>query len=245
MYKLMTTLLLATFCFYAIACNDSGLSNENSKSKTITIKKGQRVDLLTGIRKPGTDEILNNYFGQIFPIASKYGFKVDGTFLTVAPPTKGNFHSSFLSVMSWTDPNGPDKFRNEAKKLSYDYVAERRNIWSVFNLTEYSEIEKDIEFTVSSDKVYVITAYWLEDADAFRAAKKEAGPKMQAAGGKKTVLFGKGKSPNGYLYEPDVISITEWETKESFEKYHKSTDPKVNDAGVRNVNQWITQFLFQ
>ena len=231
---------------FGISTNLNAQTNGDApKTKTITIKKGYSLDLLTAIRNPETDDALNTYFGHVFPPASKHGFKVDASFVTISTPTKGNFHTNFVSLMSWPNKESRNNFAREAEKLSYDYLSERRKIWSVFNLTEYENLQKDLEITVSSDKVYVITTYWINDNEAFRNAKQNASKKMKAAGGKFVTLLGKGKSPSGYLYEPNVISITEWDNSETFKAYIKSSNPEVNDAGTTNVNQWITKFLFQ
>ncbi len=215
------------------------------KTKTISIKKGQSLDLLNGIRKEGTDEALKEYFGEVFPPAGKHGFKIDGSFITIDIPTKGNYHSNFLSIMSWPGEHARNNFFKESKNMTYDFNHERKYIWSVYNFTEYGNLDQGIEFTVSSDKVYVITHYWVNDMTAFQNAKKNASSKMKAAGGTLKMLLGKGNSPTGYLYEPDVISITEWNSSDAFKKYLKSTDEAVNDAGTKNVYQWITKFLFQ
>jgi hypothetical protein len=218
---------------------------EATKTKTISLKKGQSLDLFNGIRKEGTDEAVQEYFGQVFPPASKHGFKVDGSFITIDIPTKGNYHSSFLSIMSWPGEDARNSFFEESKNMTYDFNHERKNIWSVFNFTEYGNLDQNIEFTVSSDKVYVITAYWVDDMTAFKNTKTNASQKMKAAGGTLKMLVGKGNSPSGYLYEPDVISITEWNSGDAFKEYLKSTDEGIADAGTKNVNQWITKFMFQ
>ncbi len=241
-------LLLAIVLTFSIGMSNvlnAQTGGETTKTKTITIKKGNSLDLLTAIRNPDTDDALNTYFGHVFPPATKHGFKVDASFVPISAPTKGNFHTNFVSFMTWPNKESRNSFSKEAEKLSYDYLSERRKIWSVFNLTEYENLKEDLEFTVSSDKVYVVTAYWVNDTQSFRNAKNNASKKMKAAGGKFVALLGSGKSPSGYLYEPDVISITEWDNSETFNAYLKSTNQEVNDAGTRNVNQWITKFLFK
>lgn len=213
------------------------------KTKKIGIKKGQSVDFLAGIQNTGTEEALQKYYAEVFPPAVKNGFKSEGAFITIAPPVKGNFHAAFVGIMSWPNEDGRENFLTEAAKLSYDYIAERRNIWSVFNLTQYSNIDKDIEFTVSSDKVYVISAYWIENAAVFQKERTQSISEMEKAGGKLLVDLGKGKSPKGYLYEPDIYSVEEWDSIESFENYKKSVGSEQINA-IKNENQWITKFLF-
>lgn len=224
--------------------NNEGDPDSEPKTQTIKINKGQMMDVLSAIRNPETDESRDEYFGKVFPPATKNGFKMHGTFLTVAPPTQGNFHAQFFGIMSWPNTEGRNKFQEEAKSMDYDYKKARKSIWSVFNLTFYEDLKEDVEFTVREDKIYVITSYWVDDMKAFKKSKKEASPKMKKAGGKLTLLLGKGESPMEYLYEPDVMSITEWDSQEAFDKYLAENNNSTRENGIKNVNQWKTQFLF-
>ena len=219
---------------------------ENYQSTTVRIEEGNVIDLISGIRKAGTEELQRNYFSQVGPLAGKHGFRFNGTFVIEGPPTKGNYEPDFFGISSWPGVNNRNQFRSDAQEGDYDYISERRKIWSVFKLTEYGSRNEPLEFTLRSDKVYVITTYWIDDLDAFRAAKRNASVGMQAAGGKFTALItGRGHSKSGYLYEPDVVSITEWSSREEFERYNQSLDHSVSDAGVGNVYQWVTRFLFR
>jgi len=220
---------------------DEGLT---PKTKTIKIKKGQVLDFINAIRKPGTDDARNEYFGKVFPPAQNYGFKLDATFVTIAPPTQGNYHPQFIGVSSWANEEGRKKFDDH--KMDYDYKHARREIWSVFNLAFYKNLKEDIEFTVSDDKLYVITTYWIDDMVAFEKAKNKSTHNMVAAGGKEIMsIVGKGESPLGYYYEPDVIYITEWETHESFDDYLKNNNISSKENGIKNVQQLKTQALLQ
>lgn len=212
------------------------------QKQTVTINKGQVLDVLSAIRKPDTDEALNNYFSNVFPSAQQNGFKIDAQFIPIAPPTQGNYHPDFFSLMSWPDSESQDKFRQAAKKLDYKYHDARKEIWSVFNLTSYEQLEENIEFTVTEGKVYVITAYWVDDMESFRKAKEKGSSKLEKAGGSLKLVLGKGHSPMGYVYEPNVISITEWENEEAFDKFIQNS--KSGNEGVTNINQWKTQFVF-
>jgi heme-degrading monooxygenase HmoA len=213
------------------------------KSKTIKINRGQVLDFLNAIRNPGTDDAMNEYFGKVFPPAQQYGFKLDATFVTVAPPTQGNYHAQFFGVSSWTSKESRAKWDNH--KMDYDFKQARREIWSVFNLVYYKNLKDDIEFTVSDDKLYVITSYWIDDMKAFKKASNKTTHSLVAAGGKKILSIGKGESPIGYQYEPDVITITEWETHEAFDQYLVNNNISTKENGVKNVQQLKTQALLQ
>lgn len=213
------------------------------KTKTIKIKKGQVLDFLNAIRKPDTDDAMNEYFGKVFPPAQNYGFKLDATFVTIAPPTQGNYHAQFFGVSSWVNEEGRTKWDDH--KMEYDYKQARREIWSVFNLAFYKDLKEDIEFTVSDDKLYVITSYWIDNMKSFQKAKNKTTHNMVAKGGKEILSIGKGESPLGYHYEPDVITITEWETQEAFDAYLANNNISTKENGVKNVQQLKTQALLQ
>lgn len=223
--------------------NGSGEQNAEPKTKTIKIKKDQVLDFLNAIRKPETDDAMNEYFGKVFPPAQNYGFKLDVTFATIAPPTQGNYHAQFFGISSWVNEEGRTKWDNH--KMEYDYKQARREIWSVFNLAFYKDLKEDIEFTVSDDKLYVITSYWIDNMKSFQKAKNKTTHNMVAAGGKQILSIGKGESPLGYQYEPDVITITEWETHEAFDAYLAENNISTKENGVKNVQQLKTQALLQ
>jgi len=213
------------------------------KTKTIKISKGQVLDFLNAIRKPGTDDAMNEYFGKVFPPAQNYGFKLDVSFVTIAPPTQGNYHAQFFGVSSWVNEDGRKKFDNH--KMDFDYKQARREIWSVFNLAFYKDLKEDIEFTVSDDKLYVITSYWVDNMKAFKKAKNNTTHNLVAAGGKQILSIGKGESPLGYYYEPDVVTITEWDTHEAFDAYLANNNISSKENGIKNVQQLKTQALLQ
>ncbi|MEK6152335.1 hypothetical protein WIW50_03710 [Flavobacteriaceae bacterium 3-367] len=218
---------------------------QESKSHTMVFKKGQSMDILSFIQNVGTEEALKEYFGNVFPLANKEGFKIDGTFLIQEPPTWGNYHPGSIIFMSWPSNQARANFRREAKKSAYNYIAARRKIWKAFHLTEYTNLAEDVSLTLHSDKVYVITAYWLQDSKAFNTAKKEAMAQMKAAGGELLLSLGKGESPNGYLYEPDVISITEWDHSDTFKAFMDTNNSGNPKTGIKNMNQWVTTFAFK
>jgi hypothetical protein len=217
--------------------------NAQTKHKQIVIKKGQSVDFLSAIQKPETNDLREEYFKYVFPPASKQGFKLDVSFVPIAPPIKGNYHPQFISLSSWLTTEGKNNFLAEAHKSmgAYDFLEARKKIWSQFNMTEYDDIEKNIEFGVSSNKIYVITAYWIEDFAKFKKAKEASSMKLKKGGGKLVALLTGGDSPDGYYYKPNVISITEWDTVDVFQNFIK-TKTKY-DEGTVNVHQWITKPL--
>lgn len=236
----ITMLMSIGTLFFAFSTNPT---TDPVQTKTVRFEKGQVIDILSVIKKPGTDDALNEYFQKVFPSATMNGFKIDAQFVPIGPPTQGNYHPDFYSLMSWTKEDSRNNFLAAAKELPYDYLSARKNIWSVFNLTQYEALEEPLEFEVRSDKIYVVTNYWIDNMDAFNSARKKSSSSMKKAGGTLKLVLGKGESPAEYTYEPNIVSITEWDNAEAFDQYLASK--KANQsAGIKSVNQWKTKFIF-
>ncbi len=237
------------FAFFALLL--FGFSPEENKQKeitdpkklTITLKKGQSIDLLSAIQKPNTQAQLNEYFAQVFPLAKQHGFQLNGSFIPATVPAQGNFQPSFFSLMSWPDAKARERFRKDANQLDYRYTEERKKIWSVFNLTEYNNIEKDVVLELRSDRLYAVSCFWLKDTGNYKKGGKARSKLMQQLKGKTLLVLGKGHSPKGYQYEPDVVSISEWPSMEAFNEFVAKT--KGNEIGVSNANQWVTTVLIK
>ena len=46
-----------------------------------------------------------------------------------------------------------------------------------------------------------------------------------------------GKSPEGYVYNPDYMAIAQWETKEEFNAFQKE-NLKIDADFLKNINQF-------
>lgn len=242
-----TTILLSLTAFVilgtiTIVKSGAALFEPTVQTQTIKFEKGQLLDVLTLTRMSGTDEMVNEYFGKVFPAAAKHGFKMEAQFMPIGAPTMGNYSTDVFALMSWPDENSRQNFDREAASMTYDYKAQRKKIWSTFNLSLYDEQSDGVEFEVREDKIYVVTVYWVDDMQAFTSSKAKSASKMRDAGGALKFRLGKGTSPMGYMWEPDVISITEWPNEEVFDKY--IADRSAASPGVKNVNQWKTKFNF-
>jgi len=213
------------------------------KTKVISIKKGQSIDFLVGVINPQTEKLREEYFGNIVPVAMQNGFKSEIQMRISEPIVEHGFKATFCGLMSWPNAKSRIGFRDDMENHSYDYLAERKKIWPIFNNIEHNDIDKDYEFSVSSDKVYVVTAYWITDQFIFSNKKRETPKNIENAGGKFLITIKDGKSPNSD-YEPNYISITEWNSVAAFKTYLKTGDNSIENSGISKSSQWVTNLLF-
>ncbi len=213
------------------------------KTKIISIRKGQSIDFLVGVINPETEKLREEYFGNIVPVAMKNGFKSELQMLISEPIVENEFKATFCGLMSWPNAKSRIGFRNDMENHSYDYLSQREKIWPIFNNIEHNNIERDYEFSVSSDKVYVVTAYWITDQSLFNTKKRETPKNIENAGGKFLITLKDGKSSNSD-YEPNYISITEWNSVASFKAYLDTGDNSIENSGIIKSSQWVTNPLF-
>ena len=114
----------------------------------------------------------------------------------------------------------------------------RKKIWSIFNLTYY-ELPKDYSIQLDREKVIVATACFKKgstkaDFAEFLIQWKQA---VKKTNGTLKMELVNGKSPEGYVYNPDFMAITQWETKEDFKAFQKES-LKMDSGFLKNVNQF-------
>lgn len=241
MKRILQTLIITVMTTAVLAQSES----DGARTIDVSIKAGQNLDFLNLIRKPDTEALQQEYFSQVFPMASKHGFQMNATFVPVTEPFSGNFQPDAFILMSWPSLKNHHDFILEANQSGYDYRSARKNIWSVFHLSVYEKLEEDIAFTIEEGKVYVITNYWIEDFDSFIKAKERGKGYMEKHNGKLVaVLRGATSDPN-YEYKPDVCSITVWDSLETVEAFFKEARSQSLDDGTTKVQQWATVAVFR
>lgn len=225
--------------FIFILCFSTGNLKSQTDIKTFTYKKGQVLDIIFLNTKTGIEEARDNYFKTAFPVATKYGYTGQGGIGLTESPTQGNYHPEVMVFGVWNDLKGRKDFLANIGDDMPEFHQERRNIWSSFNLT-YWEMKNDLTFSVNPDKFNVATLYWEEDERTFSQFKNNWNDKAKKSGGKEVLKLANGDSPFGYHFDPDYLVITEWDSREAFEKFHKE-NLKMNHDGVKHVNQFIIQ----
>ena len=204
--------------------------------KSVNLKKGQILDILMLTTKPETEKAFEKYRKTAFPVAFKRSYKPLPGF-RIIETTQGNIQPTSFIFGQWSDLNNREKFISEIETVVPDFHEQRRTIWSIFNLVYY-EMPEDLSFSMDKNKYNVVTAYWKKDNSSFDAFTKQWFQKSVATGGKTVLKLTNGKSPAGYYYNPDLLVVTEWESKKEFESFMKDKGIHKNES-VLHVNQFV------
>ncbi|PWL37831.1 hypothetical protein DKG77_13760 [Flagellimonas aquimarina] len=209
-------------------------AQENKKS--FNLKKGQVLDIIFLNQNPNKDDLLQEYFKLVFPVAQKNGYNPQPGF-GVEKYTQGNYHPQSMVFGYWNSFDSRSKFLSEIKTSLPDFHKRRRDLWSTFALT-YWELKKDLSFEINLNKYNVVTAYWANESSSFLKFKNNWNNKAKQHGAVIKVELVNGASPFGYYYNPDYLIINEWENEASFKKFYE-TNLKMDHYGVKHVNQFI------
>ncbi|MBQ0734876.1 hypothetical protein [Aquimarina celericrescens] len=228
--------LLKNLILFFLTCLLTTSLIAQSNIKSYNLKKGEILDILLLTTKPESEKAFKKYRETAFPIASKRtyqplpGFKIEQTL-------QGNIQPTSFIVGKWNDLKNRKQFIAEIEGIVPDFHEQRRNIWSLFNLTYY-EMPKDVSFEIDRSKYNVATSYWKKDMVSFKNFTELWLQKSTAKGGKKILELSNGKSPLGYYHNPEVLIITQWENKAAFDAFYKE-NLKMNHNGVLHVNQFV------
>lgn len=153
---LAVTILLFT-TYPGSSQNQMATDHQMTKSQTIKLKKGELFLVISSITKPDAQDLMNAYFGKIFPVASKNGFKPLAS-LPIDKIVAGNYKpNNFVGLYSWPNMSSVESFLKEMPNSELKPM--RMKIWnelkqSVANVTE------DFEFTLKEGKVYEVQTLW-------------------------------------------------------------------------------------
>lgn len=227
-----------TICMLSIAILMTSFNAWAQADKRVySLRKGEAFDIIFLSTKPGTEDIQKKYFESAYPVALKSGYKSLKGFKIEETPLMGNFHPHSMILGTWPSMEVRDQFLVDIVKSVPDFHSMRREIWSSFYMT-YWEVKEDTEFEVNPDKFTVVTSYWSSQTKSFNAYTKKWLTSITANGGKNILKLTNGQSPFGYDYDPDILVITEWESKEGYdafcEKFRKNSM-----TGVKQIHQLI------
>lgn len=224
-----------TMILFACSC----ITMNGQEVKKYNLKKGQAFDILLFNTNDEAKETLDRYFKSAIPVAMKSGYLPQKGFRIEQPPLQGNYWPKTMIIGLWEDYDKRIQFIDDIVKEVPDFHEMRREIWTSFNLT-YWEVGQDYSFEVNPEKFNVVTAYWSNDDEVFPKFRTEWLKQVEKSGGNKLIGFFKGSSPFGYDYNPDHLTITEWESKEAFDKFNEKIQA-MDHEGVRHVNQFIIE----
>ncbi|WP_299894337.1 hypothetical protein [uncultured Aquimarina sp.] len=204
--------------------------------KSFSFKKGEILDILLLTTKPDTKQNFERYKETIFPVGIKKTFQPLPGF-KISKTIQGNIQPTSFILGKWKDLKNREEFLSEIEGIVPDFHKQRRDLWSVFNLTYY-EIPKDISFKIDKNKYTVATSYWKKDDIRFEKFINLWQQKTTSKGGTKILELTNGKSPLGYYHNPDLLVITQWNSKEEFDAFYKE-NLKMDHNGVLHVNQFV------
>ncbi|MEM7298868.1 MAG: hypothetical protein AAF391_11450 [Bacteroidota bacterium] len=213
--------------------------NGIAQTKEYALKKGQSFDILLFNTIPNTKSTLDRYFKSAIPVAQKYGYMPQKGFKVSLNPLQGNYWPKTVIIGLWSDYAKREDFITEITNEVPKFHEMRRTIWSSFFLT-YWEVKQDQKVEVNTERFNVMTAYWEEDSEAFKQFKRYWKHTAKRAGGEIILELEEGKSPVGYYYNPDHLTITSWESQEAFEEFYEK-NLEMDHAGVKHVNQFIIE----
>ena len=245
----MRMYLMAVVLIFMLGTSTAGTSTAETQKaeqpakveKTFNFEQGQAIDILFLEAKPETDEKLKEYFAAVFPIVKDAGYRPLPGLRIYQSPTQGNYHPGTLVMASWRDAASRAEAMERIEEAVPDFHQRRRDIWSSFAMTVY-EMEEPVSFAVDSEGTYVLTAYWQKDdvERGFEAFKKDWSSRMHRAGGQLVLELEGGSSPFGYRYDPDHLTITRWQSAESFETFYRQ-NLAMDHQPVEHVNQFILE----
>lgn len=234
-------MVLCTAIFLGFRPKDPSVLNQ-VQTDTVRFEKGRALSILIGIMKSDAMQARGSYIDTIFPIARRYEYD-PGVAFNVLEPTRGNYHPGFVAIASWPDLSYRTRFRNDPE-VPGDMDDQRRRIWSRFDQLFFEDIKKPIAFPVREDRVYIFTAYWIEDPTDFNKYHYLSTTKMSEFSGKVLVELEGGISPKNHLYDPDMFMISEWKDANSFKRYLKELNDLRLEDGTKNINEFITSYVF-
>ncbi|MFI1773331.1 hypothetical protein [Thalassobellus citreus] len=128
-----------------------------SQSHTLKLKKGELFLIISSITKPGAQNLMNDYFEKVFPIASKNGFKPLAS-LPIDKVVAGNYKpNNFVGLYSWPSMDAVQAFLMELPNS--ELTTMRKKIWNELKQVIVS-VEMDFEITLHEAKVYEIQTIW-------------------------------------------------------------------------------------
>ncbi|WP_299246181.1 hypothetical protein [uncultured Aquimarina sp.] len=207
-----------------------------SDVKSFDFKKGEVLDILLLTNKPDIEKDFEKYKKTAFPVAFKRTYRPQPGF-SIKETTQGNIQPTTFIFGKWNDLKNREQFISEIEDIVPDFHVQRRNMWSIFNLTYY-EMPTDISFKIDRSKYIVATSYWKKDTESFKKFTELWSQKSATKGGKKILQLTNGKSPIGYYHNPDLLVITQWESKQEFDAFYKE-NLKMDHKGVLHVNQFV------
>ncbi|MEL6696683.1 MAG: hypothetical protein AAFP89_10595 [Bacteroidota bacterium] len=215
-----------------------GCAIGQSKIDTITLKKGEVLDILLLSQYPDKKAALRSYFQTASPVAKRMSYQPQPGF-RIVDHSQGNHRPDLLILGKWRDIEVREAFLTQIVEEVADFHERRRDIWSYFGL-QYFEMHEDVSMEIHRDHYQVATAFWLESDNQPSKFYEKWGNKVQALGGDVLIELKEGKSPAGYQYNPQFFVITSWKSEAAFRDFQEKVQRLKRD-NIQHVNELILQ----
>lgn len=204
-------------------------TSEMTKSQTIELKKGELFLAVVGYQMAGKEQLLQEYFGIVFPPAQKNGFTPLGK-LPIDEVAAGSFMpNEFVGLFKWPNMESVQGFLSE---VSPDRLQELRvEIWSELK-QHMVVVSEDVALTFHDNKVYEVKMLWTDQMPNSESIENNKGKVVfssQLAGYED---LGKNQAPNNLL-------IIEWDSKADAESFSK-----MNTLSYTKEEAFFTHFDF-
>lgn len=213
--------------------------------KTYSLKKGQIFDvLLRNNNGKASEQAKTQFDSEVLPRAFKLGYQAlpHGLYFEQVA-VQGNYSPGHMVVGGWANLEARENAMQTLVKEVPDFHQIRRELWTTL-FACYFEIEENMNFSIESDKVYIVTAYKYKDNKPFEKFVEVWKQKVSEAQGKVILELKDGTSPFiGHYFEPNHFTITEWPTRKNFEKF-LDENLKMNHSSVKYVNQFVLRPKF-
>ena len=203
--------------------------------KKFEFKKGEVLDILVLSTVENYKELFENYKKTAFPIAFEYTYQPQPGF-RIEKLTLGNNKADNFIFGKWSNKEKREGFISNIAKRLPDFHQQRRGLFTYFGLAYY-EMSKDIKFSINIKKYNVVTSFWQLDSKSLEAFYKNWHKLVIASGGRFILQLEDATSPLGYVYDPDILCIVEWETAADFETFEKR-NPLSKYTSLKDVHQF-------
>jgi len=227
--------LLLYSAILQLAVITSNAQGDSLPVKELHFKNGEVLDIILNSQFPNTSDLVNRYKETAFPVAFEYSYQLQPSF-DIQDLILGNHKPQYLIFGKWSSLKNRIDFLDEIVKKVPDFHDQRKQIFDEFVVTHY-EVNEDIDLTLDANRYNVVSSFWQGEAKILESFSISWTEKVKQNGGVQLIQLENGNSPLGYRYAPDLLYITQWESKEHFEKFQKQ-NPLSSYSDLEDVHQF-------
>ena len=203
---------------------------ENMKKEHIVqLKKGELFLAIAAQQMENKEDLLQEYFGIVFPPAQKNGFTPLGQ-LPIKEVATGNYMpNGFIGLFKWPNMESVQQFLGEVSPEKLNEL--RVNIWSELK-QHMVVVPENMNITFKEDKVYEVKMLWNENMLNTDIIKKNNGSILIHTSIAGYEDLGKNKAPN-------TLMIVEWNSLNDAKKVRN-----MKPLSVEKEEAFYTHFSF-